>query len=70
MARWAQVRYIGVSNETAYGIYKWVQAAEEVSWGWPISVGRPFSLPFGGIGFFGMTFSLAVVAASALLLNL
>ncbi|CDJ47805.1 hypothetical protein EBH_0017810 [Eimeria brunetti] len=25
------VRYIGVSNETAYGIYKWVQAAEEMN---------------------------------------
>ncbi|CDJ38211.1 hypothetical protein, conserved [Eimeria tenella] len=26
-----KVRYIGVSNETAFGIFKWVQAAEEMS---------------------------------------
>ncbi|OEH76808.1 aldo keto related protein [Cyclospora cayetanensis] len=30
LIRKGKVRYIGVSNETAYGVFKWVQAAEEV----------------------------------------
>ncbi|XP_026193547.1 uncharacterized protein LOC34624117 [Cyclospora cayetanensis] len=30
LIRKGKVRYIGVSNETAYGVFKWVQAAEEM----------------------------------------
>lgn len=63
------MRYLGVSNETAYGIFKWVEAADEVSRGRPICVGEPAvsSVRVWGLGF---TFSLPAVAAVVLPLYL
>lgn len=41
---WAQVRYIGVSNETSYGVMKFVQTAE--AYGLPkiVSIQNSYSL--------------------------